>query len=408
VGNIYIDEGSKSEHDGLTRLVFNLSGDVYVSGQIVAQINASSSLLLPLDLVEKAGGYVLIYDIGDRISLSKYLRNNKVDIPKLIEILKNINSLISLCKDKQLYVDNLSFFADYVFCDISPFDIRFVYLPYETGADGMKSCKTLINRLLDEAASGFEDKRDMVFVNIIRDYVIKPDFDIVEFGRILNRIDEQQTKGKPKKHKLKKSKRTAKSAKPAIPANDIMSVNKQLTDEKHSLDGTDSFFKRMFGGGKKKRQPETQETQETQETHETSQKLATDLAPAPIKHNMTQLLISHGSAMTTMLKQGNNRFIQFSVDYQGYPDKILLDKFPCTVGRSKEDSDILVEDKSVSRKHAIVECTDGKYSIIDCNSSNGIQLNGSLISPGIPYALKIGDEVKLGRVDMKVTSIGCK
>src|SRR5205085_3525056 len=57
-------------------------------------------------------------------------------------------------------------------------------------------------------------------------------------------------------------------------------------------------------------------------------------------------------------------------------------------------------DKGVSRRHAEIKC-DGKVSITDLNSSNGTYVNGQRII-GNSFALRHGDELRLGRLKLKI------
>ena len=57
---------------------------------------------------------------------------------------------------------------------------------------------------------------------------------------------------------------------------------------------------------------------------------------------------------------------------QKYP--IQKDSF--VIGRSMQDTDLMIQDNNVSRKHATVVFRDNAYSISDMGSTNGIEHNG--------------------------------
>lgn len=66
-----------------------------------------------------------------------------------------------------------------------------------------------------------------------------------------------------------------------------------------------------------------------------------------------------------------------------------------TIGRSKENNDIVVNDEKVSRNHLQMILDDnGNYSVQDLNSTNGTFVNGRRITGLVP--LKVTDELRIG------------
>ncbi|MBE7558196.1 FHA domain-containing protein [bacterium] len=59
--------------------------------------------------------------------------------------------------------------------------------------------------------------------------------------------------------------------------------------------------------------------------------------------------------------------------------EIQLDQDKITLGR-REDNDIVLPGPSVSRNHAIVECSHGRYIIADSYSANGTLVNKKAIT----------------------------
>lgn len=74
--------------------------------------------------------------------------------------------------------------------------------------------------------------------------------------------------------------------------------------------------------------------------------------------------------------------------------RFLLDAARTTAGRSPE-SDIFLDDVTVSRKHAEFLGDDGEYSVRDVGSLNGTYLNRVRIDQTVP--LRDGDEVQIGK-----------
>lgn len=69
-----------------------------------------------------------------------------------------------------------------------------------------------------------------------------------------------------------------------------------------------------------------------------------------------------------------------------------LAKEKMKIGRSP-NSDIFLNDRTVSREHAIIAKVDGQYQIADCNSYNGLWVNNENVSVS---NLKNGDLIQIG------------
>jgi pSer/pThr/pTyr-binding forkhead associated (FHA) protein len=68
-----------------------------------------------------------------------------------------------------------------------------------------------------------------------------------------------------------------------------------------------------------------------------------------------------------------------------------------TIGRSRQ-SDIVVDDPNVSRRHAEIRPRGGSWVLTDLGSTNGSILNGRRIQG--PEVLKPGDMIEIGTSTM--------
>jgi pSer/pThr/pTyr-binding forkhead associated (FHA) protein len=75
-----------------------------------------------------------------------------------------------------------------------------------------------------------------------------------------------------------------------------------------------------------------------------------------------------------------------------------LEKERGVLGRDK-DCDLRLEDRSISRRHVVLEQRDGGWHFVDQGSANGTQLDGRRASEG---ALAHGQELKVGTVALRV------
>ena len=73
--------------------------------------------------------------------------------------------------------------------------------------------------------------------------------------------------------------------------------------------------------------------------------------------------------------------------------RFLLDQETTTAGRHPE-SDIFLDDVTVSRRHAEFRLNDGPFEVVDVGSLNGTYVNRE---PRNSQVLAIGDEIQIGK-----------
>ncbi len=56
----------------------------------------------------------------------------------------------------------------------------------------------------------------------------------------------------------------------------------------------------------------------------------------------------------------------------------------------------------VSRTHALIKITHQQVSLIDLGSTNGTRVNDTLLAPHQPTPLENGDEIRLGKLYLKI------
>ena len=74
-------------------------------------------------------------------------------------------------------------------------------------------------------------------------------------------------------------------------------------------------------------------------------------------------------------------------------DKFFIDKEESFIGRSPE-SDVLLDDITVSRKHVILKKENENCRLIDTGSLNGSYLNGNIVEEAL---LQDGDRLQIGK-----------
>ena len=83
----------------------------------------------------------------------------------------------------------------------------------------------------------------------------------------------------------------------------------------------------------------------------------------------------------------------------------LLEK-NLVLGRSKQQADIYIPEKSLSRRHASLITQKQETKVKDLNSTNGTLLNKKKLPPGEVFTLKNNDLLKMGKLVFKFIESG--
>jgi hypothetical protein len=100
------------------------------------------------------------------------------------------------------------------------------------------------------------------------------------------------------------------------------------------------------------------------------------------------------AAAERLALSGRRRIEGFVLLTQGR--EIPLEGPRLTLGRSL-DNDVILEDRSISRHHALLVHRYGRYTLRDLESANGTAVNGQFISECV---LRDGDVIALGDVEL--------
>jgi len=79
-----------------------------------------------------------------------------------------------------------------------------------------------------------------------------------------------------------------------------------------------------------------------------------------------------------------------------------LEKSATAIGRHP-DSDIFLDDITVSRRHVVIDRADGKFTLRDVGSLNGTYVNKKRVDES---PLRYGDEVQIGRYRLSFVAGG--
>ncbi len=126
-----------------------------------------------------------------------------------------------------------------------------------------------------------------------------------------------------------------------------------------------------------------------------------DAPPPPLSNDVKQTVPGVPSPRVAPALERPNRLVMLAGPTPG--SEHPLDRERLTIGRA-EDAGISVNHNSVSRIHCEVHALDdGRFEIIDKESSNGVRVNGTDLRRGI---VESGDIIELGDVQFKFVGAG--
>lgn len=85
----------------------------------------------------------------------------------------------------------------------------------------------------------------------------------------------------------------------------------------------------------------------------------------------------------------------------GTEQEFILEKFPVLVGKTKGQTDLVIEEPTVSRMHARFFLKEKKIMLMDLNSKNGTFVNGLRLEPEEQVALETEDEICFGEAKFR-------
>jgi pSer/pThr/pTyr-binding forkhead associated (FHA) protein len=80
---------------------------------------------------------------------------------------------------------------------------------------------------------------------------------------------------------------------------------------------------------------------------------------------------------------------------------VALERPVLHIGRSPS-ADIVIDDASVSRRHALIVQEDGQTILLDDRSRHGVLVNGERVTRAV---LRSGDAIRLGAVELRYLDV---
>ena len=86
-------------------------------------------------------------------------------------------------------------------------------------------------------------------------------------------------------------------------------------------------------------------------------------------------------------------------------DKLITQPQGMVIGRSADQSELVVAHATVSRRHARLSLSGEALQVEDLGSTNGTAVNGAALGSGTPVTLHAGNKLRIGDVELLVRQI---
>ena len=295
--------------------------------------------VIPLEVDMKRSGFVLKYDITNYMSMEQYL-HTIITKQKYAQIMLQILEIIRTMSEAYYNPQNIILNLDNVYMNPSTETIFFIFIPilyFDSGC----SVKEFLTQITYQTT--FDSSEDTSYVekclNILQRNM---NFSAVEMEEYLKTI-------------LSDKKEPDKSD------NQIRSIYREYN---------------LAFEEKKAEQP-VEERKEEKENLEIGRST-----------RMTESLSNIGSSDTVILGTESNAYIKQLRTGKKY----YLNSNEVTIGKRQCEIEI-ADNPAVSKHHAMIQKKEGKYYLVDLNSTNGTKVNGKKINADIPEFLQ--DETQI-------------
>ena len=296
--------------------------------------------VIPLEVDMKRSGFVLKYDITNYMSMEQYL-HTIITKQKYAQIMLQILEIIRTMSEAYYNPQNIILNLDNVYMNPSTETIFFIFIPilyFDSGC----SVKEFLTQITYQTT--FDSSEDTSYVekclNILQRNM---NFSAVEMEEYLKTI--LSDKNEPDKSD-----------------NQIRSIYREYN---------------LAFEEKKAEQP-VEERKEEKENLEIGRST-----------RMTESLSNIGSSDTVLLGTESNAYIKQLRTGKKY----YLNSNEVTIGKRQCEIEI-ADNPAVSKHHAMIQKKEGKYYLVDLNSTNGTKVNGKKINADIPEFLQVETQIE--------------
>lgn len=324
--------------------------------------------LLPCSLRYINGLAYLYYDISSRQSMAKCYETKSIDRVWLKDFAWGMKRVRMELERFLLDYSNLVWNPEQVFQELEGNFFSFMYIPYY---EGECSFGSFVEFLVEHIDYNDEQLVECVY-HIYEQYEKGGEVYLQsQLFEDLGKLDEPASKSEQKTE-----------------ADNVSGVETEEVPEEEQNDHTAEQRKGILGIFDSRRK----KNREQRETYKQSQHQAMNGCAVAEETNYDGE--EYGQTVYMEIEEGRERGLY-------YPDGRLLinlGRAVMTVGKKKEEADVVLEDSSISRIHARIIKEKELYYLEDLNSTNGTFKNGLRLQPYEKRCLEEGDDIRCGRI----------
>ena len=339
--------------------------------------------LLPCSLRYIDGRAYLYYDISSRQNLALLYGNRCITRDWVRDFIWGMKHIQQELGRFLLNVDNVLWHPEHIFQELEKNVFSFLYVPYYNGDSGFMKLMEFWVEHIDYNDEGLVDCVYRMYERLERNGEIYLHSQIFEDAECLE---------KPKMPELVCTvvEETAveeirEDAPAAVTVTESVTDKPQIQEKpvKPGKKGIRGLLEGRRSRGQKAREDYRQSMQRT----------------------MTDYVVAEKASYEE--SYGQTIYIEEKAELPQQPHRLLtpegkllvnLEQPVLSVGKKKEEVDLVLKDASVSRMHARIIMQEGNVYLEDLNSTNGTFQNGLRLQPYEKRKLEEGDEIKFGKV----------
>ena len=338
--------------------------------------------LLPCSLRYINGQAYLYYDISSRQNVALLYGNRCITREWVRDFVWSLKQIRQELERFLLDPHNILWYPEHIFQELENNVFSFLYVPYYEGESGFQKLMEFWVEHIDYNDEGLVDCVYRMYERLERNGDIYLQSQFFEDAECLEEIKIPELVCTVIEEKIVEDTEAGTEPSGAMP--DLQTADKG--GEKTARAGKKGIRRRLS-----ERKSRNQKTRE--DYRQTMQQAMTEYAVA----EKTKYEESYGQTV----------FIEDRSDASRRPHRLLtpegkllvtLEKPTLSIGKKKEEVDLVLKDASVSRIHARIVEEDGHVYLEDLNSTNGTFRNGLRMQPYEKKKLDEGDEIRCGKV----------
>lgn len=333
--------------------------------------------LLPCSLRYINGVGYLYYDISSRQNMIQRYGSKNITREWFRDFIWSYRQIRLEMERFLLDIQNILWYPEQIFQDIESNEFSFLYIPYYDGDSGFQ-------KLMDFWVDRIDYEDEVLVECVYRMYEqFEQEGDVYLQSKILDDVRILETGPQTDKKKGEEESTLCETTQ----TDESLSVQREERTSDNNKGSSDQKrgILSIFENRKRK-------NRELRENYQ---------------QNMQDIMHEYSVAEDTVYEEYGKTIYVESIQQEDRKRELrtstgkilaVIENNTVTIGKKKGESDIILEDASVSRMHARVIREEDHYYIEDLNSTNGTYKNGLALQPYEKRRLEEGDELKIGRV----------